>query len=85
MEAMKDEVTNHEGEAWGWLLELERMDWREHGHHRLDNRVIVRACPGELGAFSGAPYVRVSVELPQTKGGRATASGNSLRKACGRL
>lgn len=68
--------------AWNWLLELERLNWREHGHDKLDNQIIVRACPGTLHALGGAPYVRVSVDTGER---RISGSGNSLARAVSHL
>lgn len=68
-----------EARAWNWLLELERLPWREYGHNRLDQQVIVRACPGKLGATSGAPLIRVTVDIGSKR--RVRGSGNSLSAA----
>jgi hypothetical protein len=72
------EPYNAEATAWNWLLELERLDWRNYGHDKLDNQVIITACPGKLHANQGAPLVKVSVDTGER---RIIGSGNSLAKA----
>ena len=69
-----------ETEAWKWLLDLERISWEKCGFRARDRQIIIRVCPGELHANSGAPLVQVSVKYPGVKN-RVKTQGNSLAKA----
>jgi len=75
-----DSLKQKEMAAWMWLLNLERMDWKETSVRQSDQQVIVRLCPGDLGEHRRAPLVHVSVSIPALPG-RIKATGNSLFEA----
>jgi len=75
---MKD--LRREATAWKWLLGLKRIKWERCGFRARDQQIIIRFCPGELGANSGAPLVHLSVEYPEIED-RIETQGNSLYEA----
>lgn len=76
--------TDTERQAWQWLLALPRLDWRKHGFRKTDQQVMIRICPGRLGALSGAPLIHVHVSFPGLKA-RIRGTGNNLYHAVERI